>query len=91
MIRPIVAKQQREAEAALPLSKSDLKALFDWLDETADDGCDGTLRRTQEFLHERNLPEAAVTDWLLRYGGGCDCEVLANVEEAWGRQVGSLD
>lgn len=91
LVQPIVARQQREAEAAMPLSKTDLKALFDWLDETADEGCDGTLRRTRNFLHEHDLPEGTITDWLMDYGGGCDCEVLANVEEVWGRHVGSLD
>ena len=75
----------------MPLSKTDLKALFDWLDETADQGCDGTLRWTRHFLHAHGLPEGAIVDWLMDYGGGCDCEVLANVEEAWGPQVGSLD
>lgn len=75
----------------MPLSKMDLKALFDWLDETADRGCDGTLLRTRDFLHERGLPEKPVINWLTGYGGGCDCEVLANVEEVWGRYVGSLD
>ena len=75
----------------MPLSKPNLKALFDYLDETADQGCDRTLRRTQEFLHEWNLPAEVTTDWLMDYGGGCDCEVLGNVEEAWGRTVGSSD
>ncbi len=75
----------------MPISKPDLKALFDWLDETAGERCDGTLRRTRDFLHERGLPETSVTEWLMDYGGGCDCEVLANVEETWGKPVGSLD
>jgi len=91
LVQPIVARQQREAEAAMPISKLDLKALFDRLDETALEGCDGTLCRTWGFLRERSLPEAEITDWLMDYGGGCDCEVLANVEEVWGRHVGSLD
>ena len=75
----------------MPLSKPDLKALFDWLDETADVGCDGTLRRTQEFLRGRGQPDGDITDWLTDNGGGCDCEVLANVEEVWGRTAGSSD
>jgi len=91
LVQPIVARRQREAEAAMPISKPDLKALFDWLNETAPEECDGTLIRTRAFLHEHGLPEKAVTDWLIGYGGGCDCEVLANVEEVWGQQVGSLD
>lgn len=91
LVQPIVAQRQREAEAAMPLSKTALEALFDWLDETADDGCDGTLRRTREFLRERGLPEGAIIDWLMYHGGGCDCEVLANVEDAWGSHVGSLN
>ncbi len=28
--------------------------------------------------------------WLAEYGGGCDCEVIANVEDRWGEVVGSV-
>ena len=31
----------------------------------------------------QNLPEATVIPWLGEYGGYCDCEVLANVEQEW--------
>jgi len=87
LVQPIFARQQREAEAALPLSWTDLDALFDRLDETADDDCDGTLGRTREFLQERGLPEAAIIKRLVDNGGGCDCEVLANVSEVWASEA----
>lgn len=82
---------QDRREANLPLPKSDLKALFDYLDAQLDvDDCDHSLRHTRAFLAKHQLPAAAVVSWLMEYGGYCDCEVLANVEEAWGEQIGSL-
>jgi hypothetical protein len=79
-----------EAEAAMPISKPDLKALFDYVDEKLeDDGCDRTLKATTAFLLQRQLPQDLITDWLREEGGGCDCEVIANVEGTWGEVVGS--
>src|SRR5882724_3081174 len=74
-------KNRTEAEAKLPIDRPSLQKLFDYLDDRlAQDGCDHTLRKTQAFIQEKNLPEEAVIDWLAEYGGYCDCEVLANVE-----------
>lgn len=79
-----LARREREAAiAAMPLPMADLQALFDHLDEALADGCDHTTRLTRAFLRERSLAEAAVLPWLGSYGGYCDCEVLANVEDAW--------
>jgi hypothetical protein len=84
-LRQKIARQQRtEAEAKMPISKPDLKSLFDYLDEElAEDGCNESLRITTRFLTERNLPEQSIIAWLGEYGGYCDCEVLANVESEW--------
>ena len=77
-------KNRTEAEAKLPIDRPSLQKLFDYLDDRlAQDGCDHTLRKTQAFIQENNLPEEAVIDWLAEYGGYCDCEVLANVEDGW--------
>jgi hypothetical protein len=85
-------------EAAMPLSKENLRHLLDMLDEafsasgdteTGASFCDHTLKRTRAFLLERHLPEDEVVAWLAEYGGFCDCEVLANVGEVWEERVGS--
>ncbi|MCI2261155.1 MULTISPECIES: DUF2695 domain-containing protein [Xanthomonas] len=73
-------------EAALPLPKETLWALFDYLNEALADGCDHSLRLTTQFLASRDVPPASVIPWLGAHGGFCDCEVLFNVEERWGKQ-----
>jgi len=79
----LARKAQEVALARMPLSKEDLAALFDHLDAALADGCDHTPRLTCEFLRARQLPQAPILEWLASYGGYCDCEVLANVEDAW--------
>lgn len=74
-------RERADFEAGLPLPKPQLRALFDYLDQALGQGCDQTLRLTREFLRERGLPEEPTTSWLVAQGGGCDCEVLANVED----------
>ncbi len=81
-------RERTEAEARLPLPKTELAALFDRLDERlGDDDCDHTLRHTAAFLAERGLDADAVLPWLRESGGYCDCEVLANVESEWGDRL----
>ncbi len=71
-------------EAARPIGREDLRALFDHLDDVVGrEGCDNTLRRTRAFLQGRSLDQAVIVPWLGEYGGYCDCEVLANVGERW--------
>lgn len=84
MVHAVVQKQRAEAEARMPISKADLRALFDYLDDALPThGCDRSLRLTTSFLQSRALNPASVLPWLGEYGGFCDCEVLANVEDAW--------
>ena len=75
--------QRRETQARMPIARSDLSALFDYLDGALERGCDHSLRLTREFLARRSLDEAAIVPWLNSYGGFFDCEVLGNVEDAW--------
>ena len=35
----------------------------------------------QEFLEKQKVDVESVLDWIINEGGGCDCEVLYNVEE----------
>jgi hypothetical protein len=86
--RQFKQRERASVEARLPLSKPDLAALFDSLDEqVGEHGCDHTLRHTQAFLAERRLDEAKVVAWLHESGGSCDCEVLANVEDEWADRI----
>lgn len=75
-------QQRKAALAALPLSVSELRAMFDMLDaEFPRQGCDHTRRLTRTWLESRGHDVARVFAWLDTQGGFCDCEILANVEE----------
>ena len=56
-----------------------LKAYAD--KQKTNDGCDHTLTFTREFLEKQKVDVESVLDWIVNEGGGCDCEVLYNVEE----------
>jgi hypothetical protein len=77
-------EQRDTAKASLPLSDSDMEALFDMLDQRLPDAaCDHSRRLTDAWLAEHGHPIDQVHRWLDDNGGFCDCEVLANSEEAW--------
>src|SRR5689334_22074694 len=85
-LRRTAERHTRAAEEArMPISMTELAQLFDHLDGALTQGCNHTLAYTREFLTSHQLPESAILPWLAEYGGFCDCEVLANVEERWGR------
>jgi hypothetical protein len=83
ILKDLKAKQLQAFEASLPISRALFKGLFEYLDEQLEnEGCDDTLRLTEQFLQDAgvvNIEE--VLQWLRDHGGYCDCEVLANVEE----------
>jgi hypothetical protein len=61
-----------------------MKAMFDMLDvDLLRQGCDHTLRLTRAWLESEGLPVEEVVAWLRDNGGCCDCEALANAEQAW--------
>ena len=35
----------------------------------------------ESFLEKQKVDVESVLDWIINEGGGCDCEVLYNVEE----------
>lgn len=84
IVREIAQGKRAEAAARMPISKADLTTLFNHLDVALIAGCDHRLRFTREFLMSRDLPEGGIIPWLGEYGGYCDCEVLANVEDSCG-------
>ena len=71
------------AQHALPLPPEELKALFDHLDEAlSGEQCDHTRKVTRAWLEAHGHPVESVFLWLDGSGGFCDCEVLANSEQA---------
>lgn len=88
MVKKITEKQFDEEVAKMPISKSDLKALFDYLDRPNPPPCDRTFKETIEFLEKHNLNKDVIIPWLNEYGGYCDCEVIFNVDDKWGEYVG---
>jgi hypothetical protein len=86
MMRAARQRERQEAEAQMPLGRDDLAALLDHLGEALAEGCDHSLRLTKRFLSGHSLSEEAIIPWLREQGGYCDCEVLANVENAWPRE-----
>ena len=85
LTREVAQREQESAEARMPISKADLAQLFDHLDSALGAGCDHSLRFTLAFLQAKDLPSGSIIPWLGEYGGFCDCEVLANVEDRWGQ------
>jgi len=83
--REVEDRAHAEEVARMPISRSQLAEMFEHLDHALVDGCDHTNRFTLAFLRSNGLAEATVVPWLAEYGGFCDCEVLANVEEHWGK------
>jgi hypothetical protein len=62
-----------------PISPSQLEELCEWLLLNRAKKCDGTLRRTKQFLRRQRLRISQVIRWLEQLGGYCDCEVVLNV------------
>lgn len=82
------AKQRAAARARLPLPADQMQELFDRLDdELSLQGCDDTLRLVREWCDQQGIPFGPVEVWLLDNGGGCDCEALANGEQAFQEAV----
>jgi hypothetical protein len=65
----------------LVLGEAELRDLLNFLDEEEQAGatCDHTLRLTMVWASERGVDPDALEESLNELGGGCDCEVLANV------------
>lgn len=79
----------KEFMASLPFSESQFYELFDYLDEQlANNPCQHDYRLTRSFLIDKNIVPAnnsfdTCIEFFIEHGGGCDCEVLFNVEEAF--------
>ena len=84
------AKAQERASfiASFPLPADRLRELFEYLDRDDAPPCRHTLQDTESFLSGRSIAPDSVVPWLLRHGGGCDCEVVLNVYGAVGEALG---
>lgn len=82
------AKELETLEASMPLSKEELRGLFDYLDSEEASGCDHTAKKTLSYLRSRSLDPERIVPWLQELGGYCDCEVLANVEQQFEKILG---
>lgn len=87
LVKAIEDKQHAEEISKMPISKADLKALIEFLGNH-DFICDHSFKETIAFLEKRGLDKNKIIPWLNEYGGNCDCEVVFNVEDAWGEYVG---
>ena len=75
-------EQRQQALAALPLPISELRALFDMLDEQlSEHACDHSRSLTESWIRQQSHDEEKVLAWLEEQGGYCDCEILGNVED----------
>lgn len=82
------AKELEALEASMPLSKEDLRGLFEHLDSELASGCDHTANKTLAYLRSHSLSPERIVPWLQELGGYCDCEVLANVEQQFEKILG---
>ena len=79
-----IMREQGEAEweEHMVLTREELKALLDHLDEWFPRaGCDHTLRLTRAWAIDNDHDPDAVQRSVEHYGGYCDCEVLANLDD----------
>jgi Protein of unknown function (DUF2695) len=85
LLTDIKQKAKDEFENNLPIGRHLFESLFDHLDlELVNKGCNHSLELTEAFLHTNGVENIEeVKRWLAELGGYCDCEVLANVEEAF--------
>jgi hypothetical protein len=73
----------KDFEKNLPLPKEFFVRLFEYLEsELTDNKCDDTLKLTKLFLIKYNIENIdKVTEWLVYFGGYCDCTVIHNVQD----------
>ena len=83
LLKNFKAKEKQSFQDSLPMDEEVFWELFDYLDERLEeqDGCDHSLSLTRAFLETKDVDVESILDWIVDNGGGCDCEVLYNVEE----------
>ena len=83
LLKAYADEQRQSFKDNLPMDEELFWNLFDYVDEKLEtnDGCDHSLTFTREFLEKQSVDVESVLAWIINEGGGCDCEVLYNVEE----------
>ncbi len=80
--------ERKKLADSIPLPRADLKALFNHLDSRNPEDCDHTMSETIAFLQSRGIDPEKIIPWLQDHGGYCDCEVILNVDDKFGKIVG---
>jgi hypothetical protein len=83
ILNQLVEKELVEFKNGLPTDENSFSELFDYLDiQLGKKGCDHSTILTRTFFDKKEILNVdQVLEWLEDNGGGCDCEVLANVED----------
>ena len=83
LLKDYKSKEKQNFQDSLPMDEEVFWELFDYLDEHLEeqDGCDHSLSLTRAFLETKGVDVESILEWIVDNGGGCDCEVLYNVEE----------
>jgi hypothetical protein len=69
--------------ARMPISLDALEELIQHIDEKVTEaGCDHTRRFCRQWLTQKCWPVAPTEFALIAQGGGCDCEIVLNVESS---------
>jgi hypothetical protein len=85
------ARETAEWDEHMVLEPAELRALLRYLDaELEEAGCDHTLRLTLRWAEAGGVDRDRLVPSLAHFGGGCDHEVLANVDpetrvDTWAR------
>ena len=78
----LAKKEQDEFLRTVPLEKSIIIELFDFLDnELGENECNHNYQLTNEFLKSKQVESEKIFEWFREQGGYCDCEILYNIEE----------
>lgn len=65
----------------MPLEKNDLEKLINWLEEKLPvTGCKHGYQLTEEWLNTKNFNKLLVLGAFTSKGGGCDCEIIYNID-----------
>jgi hypothetical protein len=80
-------KQEEEFLASLPFKEQIFHDLFDYLDiQLVSRPCEHDFKLTQEFLKKRRIRFKKHIEFFIGHGGGCDCEVLYNMEDLFPKE-----
>ncbi|MFJ9518461.1 DUF2695 domain-containing protein [Kitasatospora sp. NPDC101801] len=72
---------KRDEWDVLGIGREQLDDLLAHLEEKlGETGCDHSLRHSRDWADSRGEPWSELEQGLQASGGGCDCEVLANVD-----------